>query len=173
MTMAGPKANMYTPETIEIGLLALAVRNGNSRAAARDLAEEGVEVPYMTLYRWMQETHRDRYLELREQVLPYLKAEMAGKLERITSKGADVLDELLDKQRSVIRDLDPRDVANAVKSVGTATGFASKNAAELRGDATVVEHRSDVEATLAGLRRLGLVPIESTATEIQDARLTE
>ena len=168
--MAGPKANMYTPETVELALSTAAALNGNRRRTKEALEQEGVKIPERTIRTWIEKTHRERYLEIREEGLPALKAKMAEQLERIVLQGSELQAEVLNRITSNLDDLEPKDMGKTFQQVSIGTGIASQRAGELRGDASVVLHTTDVDGTIAGLKRLGLVQ-DSTAEEVTDAEV--
>lgn len=171
VTARKTSANKYTPEEVDLGLTALAAVNGNSRRANRELAAAGVKIPHATLDLWAKKTHKDRYLELREEVLPHLKARMAEQLEQVVFQGSDLQARILTRLSNEMDDLDPKDLGKSFQQVSIGTGIASQRAGDLRGDEQVIRHTHDHTATLAGLQRLGLIPQDTTAEDITDAEV--
>ena len=72
----------YTPEEVDQGLTAVAICNGNTRRAERELAAQGIKVTRAALQSWKR-TKKDRYIELQETVLPEIRAKMAQQNEAL------------------------------------------------------------------------------------------
>lgn len=63
----------YDEATKQIALVKIAHWNGNTRQAARVLAEEGIEIPRSTLEAWKQRDHPEEYRRIRTEILPKLR----------------------------------------------------------------------------------------------------
>jgi hypothetical protein len=70
------RGSPYSDREIERGLVATALASGNARRAARMLERQGLTVPATTLYRWRLETFANRYEEIRQEMLPRLRAQL-------------------------------------------------------------------------------------------------
>jgi hypothetical protein len=178
LVITSNRGHAYTPEQIDAALFACAALNGNTRAASRQLADAGIlrnqdnePIPWATIQGWKSRTYKDRYLMIRERLVPQIKAEMAERQEEAVMHGMDLQAKIRERLETEIPELKPQDLGKTLQQVGITTGINSQRAGENRGDATVIERRVDISEALAGLKRLGV--IESTGEEIQDAQLEE
>lgn len=166
----GTKANMYPPHVVDTALTVLAVVNGNAHETSRRLEAQGVFKPdgtpiaVSTIRTWAKSTYADRYLEIREQVLPRIKMEMAEKMEGAALHGISIQEQIMSRLEQEIPNLAPKDLGKNLQHVGIATGINSQRSAELRGDPNFRPERTDIDEIKRGLERLGV--IESTAEEI-------
>lgn len=169
----GPKANMYTPEIREIGLVAYAARNGNRRKAHEDLAAQGIHIPETTLESWAQKTHREDYQRIREQIVPHLKLQMAERYEQVVSYAQEIKFKLLERLDREADHLDLRDVGKNLQQVAITGGIASQHAGALRGDSTPVVHEvKGIDTIIRSLKRIDPeLVLEAEAEEIGPAEI--
>lgn len=166
-TVPGNKKNMFTPEQVDMGLIAYIVYNGNTRNAAKALKDEGITIHESTLRTWVRSTHTGRFLELREAELPRIKAQLAGKLEAIADKAATAQDQALDRFIKEMPDMDIKDVIKGLQSSGIVGGIGVQRSSELRGESNlIIEHKNPAEI-IKKLERMGV--IETTAEEIEES----
>lgn len=163
--------NNRTPEEKRLALAVLAKNNGNTRATERELAKQGVKIPARTLYDWRTKYMVDEYLQIRDEILPGLKAKMAESLEEIALKGSEVQMAILERLEKAVPRLDEKELGRNLREVSIPTGIAVQRSGELRGDATVVIGHENPEIALKKLRAMGV--IESDAEEVSEAELVE
>lgn len=153
----------YTAEDIERALT-VRVAAGSHRGASQLLATElGMSVPEGTLARWVRETYRDRYLELRAELAPMLREVAAAANEDIAAKIAEVEQPLIERVESQIGEMKGKDAAIALKNLALAKNIATDKALLLRGEPTqITEHRDPLEL-YRRLEQLGC-KVEDTGT---------
>jgi hypothetical protein len=162
MTTLQRSPKRYSDEEIDRGLVALALHAGNRRAASEALAREGVEIPQDTLRHWL-ERKRDRYDELRTELLPRIR-------ERIAQQSEDLAQAYAEKELELLAGLKdepmkPSDRASVIRNLSTSRGISVDKAMAMRGMPTqIVEHRT-ADHTWAKLKEMGLV-VDSTAEEL-------
>jgi hypothetical protein len=163
-----PNSN-YDAAEIERGLIAMAMESGNTGRARKLLKEEGAleRMPNATtLHRWT-ETYRDRYKEIRAEVLPQIKARLADVHTDLANNLAELEQEAADLLKTNLKKLAARDQINLVRNAAIAGAVHVDKAQLLRGDATSIVKRELPEVVRA-LAAKGIV-IEGTATEVTDA----
>lgn len=151
-----------TLEQVETALLAVVYANGNITHAARDCG-----MTRETLTNWVKRTHRDRYLEMRQEIEPKVRAILAAEHEdaalRALEKGKQALD-MVDAS-----EVEPKERGKLVQQLAVASGIHSDKAAAYRGRPTeVIEHRHAVEI-MTKLRAVNpALVVDGTATEVTD-----
>lgn len=164
----------FTDDEVESGLQKLAITLSPT-AAARDLAAElGRPVSVSCIRRWRDHAYVDRYLEIRQEVFPKLRKQMAARHE-------DAALLALDKEIELIGRIDPEKVSpdqlgNTVSRLAVGGGIHTDKASTLRDlPDTIVKHM-DAEENLDEIARLapGSV-VDSTAVEVAvtDAEVVE
>jgi hypothetical protein len=127
-----PGANDYTDEEIERGLVAVALFSGSSRRAARALTQQGLKIPRETLRSWAETVHTDRYMKLRREMLPELKARLAEQHEDLARRQMEVASRLTDRLEREAGELPIRDVSTAQRNLDVGSGIHTQRAGELR-----------------------------------------
>lgn len=165
--------SQYPLETIEAGLAAMAIWHGNATQAARVLKEQDIEVPTRTLLNW-KNTYTERYTELTEQIVPQVREKLAQQFEVIGLRSAELTLETLDQYGEKLGQLDPRDLAGAVRNISTAGAIGIDKASLLRGLPTEIRQTDSAEDILKRLaqKHPGMF-VEGTAEEIPTAELVE
>lgn len=148
---------LHSQEEVDAALAALALCSGNAERASRELAATGLVIQARTLRRWLTTQHRERYHEIREQLVPRIHARIAAVHEDLAQQAGvveqQVLSSLLEKVWN--DELSASDLHQAVRNLAVSTGVHSDKAALMRNKPTViVEHRSaaDIARELAELR---------------------
>lgn len=170
----------YTLEQREAGLTALAIWHGNSRQASRTLKEQGLDIPHQTLQDWKR-AHAERLAELTEQIVPQVREKLAQQFEVIGMRSAELTLKSLDKYDEKLDGLEARDLAGAIRNIGTTGAIGVDKASLLRGMPTEIrktENVSDlverVQQTEKALReRYPSLFVDSTAEEIPEAEVVE
>lgn len=135
------------------------------RPAARQLS-----IPVSTLDVWTkQPDHLERWAELRRVHAPKWRARAAITMEQLVDEYALLEAKALEKAKEALPDLDPRDVANFVRSIAVAKGVTADHVGKLRGQPTqIVEHTVNAERLEAAMAKLleEAETVEGTATEL-------
>lgn len=172
LTRKHNKGARYTEAEIEQGLHMLALRSGNSRAAAKELAKGGVKVSYSTLYRWQQD-QPERYQRIEEEVIPELYAGLARSNEAVAQQATDLEVKLLGKidQATDAGELTAKDQAGALRNVSVTKGVAMDKATIARGRPTEIKATADVTQLIESMARRfpGVIQHEGEAEEITGA----
>jgi hypothetical protein len=147
----------YTEAETEQGLVALAVCSGNSRRAARLLADRGLPIPRSTLKQW-PDLYPDQYAAVQTRILPELKARLAEEHTALAEDLMDLSREMSARLMQEYGELPVRDLPSGVRNITVASAIHTDKARDLRGDpTTVVEHRSIADIKRR-LRELFQVP---------------
>lgn len=136
--MSSSPQRTYDRREKDLALTAYALAQGSGKTAevtAAILAEnDGLEIPFATIQNWAYNSkERERYLQIREEVAEFTRAQQADDATRYASLAATVvekglrwLEELIDN-----RELDPKHVPKAVKEAATAHGIGIDKAEKL------------------------------------------
>lgn len=124
----------YSLPEILRGLTAVAYANGNSRQAARDLAEADIAIPHRTLHRWAKESHAEDYERIRRETLPQVGAEVADEHMAFARRQIRMADKLADRLEKESDDLPLRDVPAAMRNASVGAGIHTDKARDLQGD---------------------------------------
>jgi hypothetical protein len=157
----------------------LAACNGNAEQAYRQLKEQGMERPpaARTMRGWKR---TDEYLETRTSVLPKIRQAQAEAFEGQMYRQMEVADEALTLLKPQLKEMEARDLSAAHRNLIVGTGITGQRAGEARGDASVVEHRSQGSLTPdeleKKLKRMGLTisrSIDAEAVEVEDVAVAD
>lgn len=159
----------HPPTTVERGLIALALCEGNAAKASRELAQQGLKLDKTTLSTWRRE-RKDEWLKARERVWPWVKAHaedmhaelatQAGEIERLANE------EWLRRLREDPAEIADKDLQGIGRNAATQSGIHTDKVIGLRGDPTEVVHRTEnVAEILRALKARGVV-IEGSAEEV-------
>lgn len=158
--------SQYKPEEIERGLHQLALQ-GNAYKAS-----EATGIPRRTLDEWKNHTHKDRYEQIREEVIPKVHAQIAAECEDLTRGYAALEARGLQSLEQSWDELKPSEQAAALPRIATVKGINADKARVYRDrPSRITEHRGDVDVLLRGLQTQGVLTVEGTAEEVQDAQL--
>lgn len=174
LTVPRTPSQSYTPEEIDLGLTAVALCHGNVTRAASALEQKGTPIPRETLRNWVKGTHSDRYTELTTEYL-------SERYERFAQESEDLVGFLTELEWKLARalkskvdsgDLEPRDIANALRNTSTSKGINTDKATVTRGRPTEIrrnEGAADVLRVLAQkfpqIVTVNQALLESTAEE--------
>jgi hypothetical protein len=162
----------YTTEEIDRALVEVALCNGNTRAAHRNLKAEGVHIPRPNIERWARVLYRQRYQELRAELVPRIHAKIAANCEDRAEQADELERKMLAKFGEDFEQLAPRDQAGAIRNVSTVKAINVDKAALLRGQPTeIVKHERSTDELWAEFRQMFPSIIPGTAVEITDADL--
>jgi hypothetical protein len=143
----------FTEDTrIERGLMALAANNGNARKASKFLAEDGIEVPHQTLWRWANKVHADRYEEMRADALPKVRAQAADAHMDLMTRNMELEADLLEDLKENRHKLEPRDMSTAARNAAVGTAIHTDKAQLLNDQPTEIRNTRDVTELLRALK---------------------
>lgn len=163
----------YGPEDETRFLTELALCAGNTRLAAKNLKERGHPVSRDTLQGWKR-THRERYEEIRRELVPVIHAKIASEAEDVIRRSHHAELKLLDQLDDAIEkgDLSARDTAQALRNVSTTKGITMTHLPPLRDKPSqIVEHRHGEDVLRALASKVGVrhFDAEAQAEEIEEA----
>lgn len=159
----------YGNPEIERALIAVAYTNGNTHQAARDLAEDGLNIDHKTLWRWSRRLHVDRYEELRAEVLPRIRAHAAERHMALADAQMDVSRRMTERLAEEIEDVPARDLPGGIRNVTTAAAVHTDKAQLLNDQPTQIVKREASEV-LRALKARGII---IDGGEVLDAEVVE
>jgi hypothetical protein len=163
----------YTDAETELGLRALAIASGNARKASSLLARQNIEIPRTTLQMWAHELYRERYRQIKRDVMPAIYERIAEHSERIVEDLGDLEDRLVQQMREQASELSPRDTAGALRNVSVSKAINIDKASLVRGRPTEISATADVTELLKSPSRFGeIVKVNSEILDL-DGRATE
>lgn len=137
------------------------------RPAARQL-----EVNEATIRGWTKHPEAvERYADLRKHHAPKWRERAAATLEELVDGYTQLEVDAMEKAAGAIEHLEPRDVANFLRSVAVAKGVTADHVAKLRGQPSqIVERRIDaaqLEQAMAALLGAGTVDADAEVIEAE------
>lgn len=175
-----PIVPKWSAEEREDALSLVALHNGNAAEAAKEFSEvTGKEIPASTVRSWKRR-HADRYEEIALDLQRRIKQRSAENHARLAERAAAVVDGMVGRLEREGHEIDIDKIPAAAKAVSVISGVHTDKAALLRGDASVIEHRSSVtyDQLARSLRAKGVElviesveqpAIESTAEEVTES----
>lgn len=142
-------------EKVERCLIALAECNGNSRATAAKLAEDGIHMHNTTLIRWKNEQYPERYERIRAEVLPRINQEAAERHRDMAERMMSTEEKLRERLHAEVDKLDVRDLSGAMRNATVGVGIHTEKARELTEQPMEIE-RGSAESVLRKLAGRGL-----------------
>jgi len=167
----GEIQNTYTEEQKERALQLMALL-GNAAEVSRQLADDKgdpVGIPETTLRHWKNTSHRDRFLEIRADVLPQIQKTIAAQLEDDVIADSAVIEKLRDEMLLKIGDMKAGEIASAYRNLGVKRAVDIDKSQLLRGNPTEIVQTQNADELIGALARIapGMV-IDSTADDISD-----
>jgi hypothetical protein len=155
----------YSDEAVEQALELASVIG--IREAAKQLG-----INPSTLSAWTRSpTWLQRWSELRKHNAPKWREKIAVPMEDLVSRYVALQERLVEKFEEEVDNLDPRDLGNSLRSLAVAMGVTTDKAERLRDRPdTVVEHKISAAQLERAMERLLGESVDSTATEIVDAK---
>jgi hypothetical protein len=151
-----PAKRDYTAEQVELGLLAVAYANGNTRKAARELKTANVKVPPRTLWDWSRKSRLEDYERVRRKVLPKIQQRAAEQHMGIAEAGMEVQEKMLTRLGKESGNLEIKDVSTASRNLAVTVGIHAEKAQLLAGEPTQIVHRS-ADEVLRALKAKGVL----------------
>lgn len=142
-TLTPHPAARHSAEQIDATLVVIALESGNIGRARKKLAETKLfdkVPPASTIGRW-PETYRDRYVEIREEVAPRLKARMADTHTDLAERLAALEHATIDELESEMAELSGKDKAALLRNVSIAGAVHIDKAQLLRNEPTAIVKR--------------------------------
>ena len=164
MTQTIERRTDYTLQDVERALTELAVTGGRPNIAVKRLRDAGFHIPVQTLCYWRDESHTQRYEEIRAEVAPRIREVVADECESLAVAYAQAERETLGTFDA--NSLEQREKPGAIRNLATAKAINVDKAQLLRDRPTAIVQRSTAEELL---RSLG--DLDGTASEILDAEV--
>jgi hypothetical protein len=156
----------YTDAEKETALLAYVLCSGNRIRAAELCAEQGLNVPNQTIYRWATHSEIPRLERIRAEIAPKLKAQMAEMHQGLAVSAAEIeakaigqLDERLDGET-----VSAKDLSAVMQRAAIAGGIHGEKHLLYSGQPTAIVRR-DFDQIKRELKDKGIV-LDGTAVEI-------
>lgn len=156
----------YSQEQRTKALIAMAHWNGNGRQAAKELAQDGLDIDHKTLWRWARKQHVEDYERIRAEVLPQVEAKAAEDYADLAARQVEVAHRITDRLEANIDEIPARDLPAANKNTVTAAAISTDKAQLLNDRPTHIVKRSASEV-LRALKGKGLV-IDGEVLEEED-----
>ena len=139
----------YKPQEIERGLHYMAV-TGSAAEAARQLRQQGVDVPCTTLKYWRSAGHAERYQEIRREVLPRIEQAMAAESEDLARAYAEGERAMVAKLMAELEgeDFPAKDLPAALQRLATARGISIDKSRILREKPTQITRTESADDIL-------------------------
>lgn len=168
------KKTSYDQETIDAGLLCLIACAGNSRLASARLAEQGIEVPFGTLYDWKTKVHADRYLELAQTKGREIEDVATATIREVVHRAAHVTLQAVEEAERQLEHGDVKDAGRFSKDMMTTAAIGSDKLLLLTGRPNHISAEAGSEQILeAFAKKHPHLIVEGTAEEIPDTGLEQ
>lgn len=149
--------------TIERGLHALAVCNGNSRKAAKMLSDVQPKLKFTVIYEWGKK-YPKRYAEIRAEVAPAIRAKVADETLALVELQIEASRKMTLRAIEKADELEARDLPGAVRNMSVAAAVGIDKA-QLLNDQPTVRIAHNLPGVLKELKELGVEFIEGEAVE--------
>lgn len=158
----GGYSSKYTLRQVDEGLKHLVLAAGDATKAS-----QVVGIPESTLKAWRSKQHTDRYQQLRDELEPRIRAHLVADAEDLALTYGAIERQLAERLTQQLDQLQPRDTANALKSLATSRAISTDKVLLLRGQPTeIIQH--DVSADIRALVLGGVAEVvEGNAQEVQ------
>lgn len=154
-------------DAIEKGLIALAIYNGDSKAASEALAAEGVEVDAATLTRWKSNRSK-RFYELRNMRIAVVRDRMGEAAGRLADRRASLLNAVLDRLEGKLADLDVKDLIGLMRALDQGYGTSMAAMEKLTDQPSQVIEVHNYQHALQRLERLGVLTVDAEEIEPEE-----
>lgn len=143
--MAPPRR--HGEKEISAGLHALALCSGHAPRASDLLAEQGIRIPYSTLNYWAKERFTERYEQVREEVEPKLKAEMADMHQALAKGAGEIEARAVERLREKLDndEIPGKDLSAVMQRAAIATGIHGDKHLLYSGQPTSIVKRDATE----------------------------
>lgn len=157
----------YTDVQVDEALVLLSILGQPTKVQAELRRQWGYAPGEFTIRYWRDHSYADRYLEIRRDVVPKIRARLAAKHEDIQALALERAEEAL-VHLDVYR-VPQDELAKTVQQLSVSSGIHSDKASLLRGMPTEIVGHMDVDENLDAIARLapGLV-VDGTATELPE-----
>jgi len=162
--------NRYTEVEVNAGLTALALCSGNRYKAEELLKEQGIFIKGSTLGMWKTKHKAEQYEQVRQEVAPIIKGQMAEMHLELAKTAGEIEGEAwLRLQERVRADVvETKDLHGIARSAAIGGGIHSEKHLLYSNQPTKIIQR-DATEVLRDLEAMGYKPelIEGTAVEVQ------
>jgi hypothetical protein len=162
------KPRSYSQTEIQDGLIALALANGSSRNAAKELKRQGRPIPAGTLQAWKKKVYAAEYERAAVEVRDRIYERMGDQWRQVVEEGAKATREAMEKGREATKAGDQKAAsawANAARSFSVAGGVAMDKGSLADGRPTSRQEYRNPATIMKELRDAGIL-IEGTAEEL-------
>jgi len=147
----------YGAPEVTRALTAVAYANGNTRKAARDLAEDGIRMDDSLLWRWKSEQHVEEYERIRQTILPQIRRQAGDEHLDLASRQMAVNRQILERLGKEVDDLPAKELPGASRNMSVGAAVETEKAQLLHEQPT--ERRAvDLPSMLKELQSLGVEP---------------
>lgn len=153
----------YTPQTVEIALLTLAMCGDNSGAAVRTLAAKGIKVEQATLKTWRQDQFPNRYRDIAERHRGAIEGEIVSNVRSMALRASEIAQRALDLEEKRIASEQVSDASASLRNIATSIGISVDKILLLEGRPNQITEQRSSDDVLRGLTDRGY--IDSTAEE--------
>lgn len=168
-TETGGQLREHTLEDVELSLRVLAYNGSNYSRSSIQLKDEfGIDVHSQTLRRWANTHFPRKYALIQKDLDKEIGDKLSGRLTDVALKGTELQDELLDDLNEQKGELEPREIAIALRNVSQAVVPAIEKSQLLRGKPERRTEVKDSDQLIAKLVQLGVVK-NPEALDIEDA----
>jgi hypothetical protein len=162
------RSKRYGESEVERGLLALASENGRAVRASELLRKDGLKIPSRTLGEWRRKVYADRYEQVRDEILPRVRAESAAEHRALERSQLELSTMLVEHLKSEVPTMETRDKINALGKSDIGTGIHAEKAQLLDGEPTHRVGRNPDEI-LRALAAMGFSITDAPVAEVIDA----
>lgn len=154
----------YSPEDIERALLEVAMNGGYFKTASDSIKKKSEELGLErapsreAIRKWVTDTYRDRYEEIRAEIAPKIRAQIAEENVGLARRYAQAEHTALDKVLEAVDQdkLDAKDLVNLSRNLATSKGIAVDKYDRVSEGGPSSGATRDLRAIMAGLAALGL-----------------
>lgn len=139
-----PHRKDYSEAERQRALIAVAAASGNTRLAARNLAEDGFEIDHTVLWQW-QKRHADKYQRIRADLLPRIREQQADAHRALERRQLEVSLQATELIAQRLPQMDDRDAINAAGKMDIGTGIHADKALLHDGQPTSIVQRTSDE----------------------------
>lgn len=153
----------YTPEQIDVALLALAGCGGNAAEAARQLAAADAEpvpgkdvaaIPERTIREWRAGVHAGRFVELSQKHGRRIEESIAVQAREVLLRIGEVEILALEKTKEKLESGDVSDPSTVLRNLATTKGINTDKLMTLTGRPNVITHERSAEDILKAINEL-------------------
>jgi hypothetical protein len=135
----------YTEDQIQRALIEVAACSGNTRQAARNLAEDGLKIHPSTLWSWSTRELVEKYERLRQEALPAITAQATEQHMSLARRQMAISHQAADLVAQRLPNMEDKDLVNAMGKADIGSGIHTEKAQLLAGQPTQIVSKSSQE----------------------------